>query len=245
MYVRIQIVAVKVQTAICRLVFLDDGRIQGMINGARSGENSLRKIESVSALEKFGRERLSASFFMRDFLYSEISNFHAIPNLPDDPDLAIESGKQLCEELLEPLQATFGRISIRSAYRSVEVNGFGNAKRLNCASNENNYAAHIWDHRDEDGCIGAMACVVVPWFADRYEAGADWRSMAWWVHDNLPYSRLCFFPKLAAFNIGWHERPERRIDSYISPSGCLTKPGMENHAGRHDSFYEGFPTMRI
>jgi len=36
---------------------------------------------------------------MRDFLYSEISNLHGIPNIPDDPDLAIEVGKHLCEEL--------------------------------------------------------------------------------------------------------------------------------------------------
>src|SRR5262245_53914329 len=52
------------------------------------------------------------SFFMRDFLYSEIANVHRISNLPDDPDLAIAAGRRLCEELLEPLQATFGRIAI-------------------------------------------------------------------------------------------------------------------------------------
>lgn len=30
------------------------------------------------------------------------------------------------------------------------------------------------------------------------------------------YSSMYFFPKLAAFNLGWHERPEKRIDSYVS-----------------------------
>ena len=80
---------------------------------------------SVSSLETLGRVRLSKSFFMRDFLYSEIANFHKIPNIPEDPDLAIAAGKQLCQEILEPLQATFGRISIRSGYRSPEVNQFG------------------------------------------------------------------------------------------------------------------------
>ena len=38
--------------------------------------------------------------------------------------------------------------------------------------------------------------------------------MAWWIHDHLPYASLYFFAKLGAFNIGWHEAPERRIDSY-------------------------------
>lgn len=203
----------------------------------------MRKPQSIKALEDLGRVRLSKSFYMRDFLYSEISNFHAIPNIPDDPDLAIEAGRRLCEDLLEPLNATFGRLAIRSAYRSCEVNGFGNANKLNCASNEANYAGHIWDRRDEHGRMGATACVVVPWFADRYEAGTPWQALAWWIHDHLPYSSLCFFPKLAAFNITWYEQPERSIYSYAEPKGYLTKPDMPNWAGDHSEYYPGFPPL--
>lgn len=33
----------------------------------------------------------------------------------------------ICRNLLEPLQETFGRLAIRSAYRSAQVNAFGNA----------------------------------------------------------------------------------------------------------------------
>ena len=90
--------------------------------------------------------------------------------------------------------------------------------------------------------MGALATVVVPWFADRYAEGADWRAMAWWIHDHLPYSELQFFPKLAAFNIGWHERPKRRIDSFVPPRGCLTRPGMESHEGDHSQAYTFFPS---
>jgi len=68
-----------------------------------------RKPGSVRGLEALGRVRLSRSFFMRDFLYSEIANLHGIPNLPDDPDLAIAAGRRLCEEPLEPLVSAFGR----------------------------------------------------------------------------------------------------------------------------------------
>jgi hypothetical protein len=32
------------------------------------------------------------SFFLRDFLHSEIADLHGIPNIPDDPDLAIAAG---------------------------------------------------------------------------------------------------------------------------------------------------------
>ena len=204
----------------------------------------MRKPGSVRSLETLGRVRLSASFYMRDFLHSEITDFYGVPNIPDDPDLAIAAGRRLCGELLEPLQTTFGRLAIRSAYRSPAVNALGNRKGLSCAANERNYARHIWDRRDAEGCMGAVASIVVPWFADRYAAGTDWRAMAWWIHDHLPYSELQFFPKLAAFNIGWRERPRWRIDSFIRPRGCLTHPGMDNQAGEHSLFYQSFPTIR-
>lgn len=205
----------------------------------------MKQLKSVAALDDFGRVRLSKSFYMRDFLYSEIANLHGIPNIPDDPELAIAAGTRLCTELLEPLQDVFGRIAIRSAYRSTAVNGFGCEQQkagkpgYSCASNEANYAGHIWDRRDADGCMGATACIVIPSFADRYEAGADWREMAWWIHDHLPYSAMYFFPKRAAFNLTWRERPARRISSYIDPKGCLTKPGMANHSGSHAEWYAG------
>src|SRR5882757_3671935 len=95
---------------------------------------------TVRAAEAFSRVRLSRSFFMREFLYSEIAAIEGMVNLPDDPDLAIAAGRGLCENLLEPLQATFGRIAIRSAYRSPEVNGFGCIHKLSCGSNERNRA---------------------------------------------------------------------------------------------------------
>ncbi|MGA7934030.1 MAG: hypothetical protein WCA35_10830 [Kovacikia sp.] len=201
----------------------------------------MQKPESVKALENLGRERLSKSFFMRDFLYSEVANFYQIQNIPENPDLAIANGKRLCEELLEPLQATFGRINIRSGYRSPEVNRVCNEKNLGCARNEVNFAGHIWDYPDKTG-HGAMACIVVNWYCDRYEQTGEWQPLAWWIHDHLPYSTMEFFPNLCAFNIGWHEKPQRRIDSYIEPKGCLTKRGMENHEGDHSKWYAGFPS---
>jgi len=202
----------------------------------------MRRPGSVRGLEELGRVRLSRSFFMRDFLHSEIADFNGIPNIPDNPDLAVAAGRKLCEELLEPLQATFGRIAIRSAYRAPAVNAFGNLHGLSCASNQRNLARHIWDQHDPDGGMGAVTSIVIPWLADRCAAGGDWRGMAWWIHDHLPYSELQFFPKLTAFNIGWHERPKRRISSFIAPRGVLTQPGMANHEGRHEEAYRGFPT---
>ena len=197
---------------------------------------------TVRSAEEFSRTRLSQNFYMRDFLYSEIAAINGFANLPDNPEIAVAAGKGLCENLLEPLEATFGRLAIRSSYRSPEVNGYGCLHRISCASNQNNLARHIWDQPDKKG-IGAMASIVIPWFADQIEAGINWQSMAWWIHDHLPYSELQFFPKLFAFNIGWHERPKRTIHSFVEPRGFLTKPGFANHDGDHGEFYRGFPEL--
>jgi hypothetical protein len=69
----------------------------------------MRRPQTVRALEELGRVRLSPNFFMREFLFSEISVMSGIPNLPDDPDLAIAAGSRLCETLLEPLRDPHAR----------------------------------------------------------------------------------------------------------------------------------------
>ena len=125
------------------------------------------KPSSMKELEELGRVRLSEHFFMREMLYSDIGNFHGIPNIPDDPDLAIAAGSKLCKEILEPLHATFGHVTVRSAFRSVTVNEYGAVRQdqgYGCGPTQWNYARHVWDHRDDDGCMGATASIVIPWF---------------------------------------------------------------------------------
>jgi hypothetical protein len=90
---------------------------------------TMQQPKSVPALETFGRVQLSKSFFMREFLYSEISQMEGIKNIPDDPELAIAAGKNLCQKVLEPIQDALGRITIRSAYRSCDVNQRGSENK--------------------------------------------------------------------------------------------------------------------
>ncbi len=198
----------------------------------------MRKPTSVRALEELGRVRLSENFFMRDFLHSEIASVYGLPNIPDDPELAIAAGRRLCEEALEPLRARFGRISIRSAYRSPEVNRLGNEKNLSCGSNESNVAGHIWDRRTAAGEMGATATIIVHALIPWYERTGRWEAIAWWIHDHLPYDELEFFPRFAAFNYSHGDRGRHRILSFIPPRrGLLTKPGMDNAGGKHSAEY--------
>ncbi|MDX2470606.1 MAG: peptidase M15 [SAR324 cluster bacterium] len=180
---------------------------------------------------------------MRSFLHSEIADIYGLGNIPGDPVLAAESGRKLCENVLEPIQAALGPITIRSAFRSAEVNDLGNKKNHQCSNNEKTAANHIWDMRDKDGYIGATTTIIVNSFVDYYEKTGDWQALAWWIHDHIPeYSYMEFYPLFSAFNIGWHENPDKpkSISSRIPNSqGYLTKEGMDNFEGDHSQTYRG------
>lgn len=207
---------------------------------------AFRTPQTMWSLEELGRVRLSRHFYFRDFLYSEISAMHGIPNLPVNPPIALRHGAELCQRLLDPLTETFGRIAVRSGYRAPTLNAYGNAHKLNCARNDNPLECHVWDFYDGDRA-NAGASIVIPWFADRYAAGRDWRDLAWWLHDHLPdYSDMWFFPKLCAFNLTWRACPHKRIDSYIAPRGSLLRPGAapgETLVQRQER-YADFPRFR-
>ena len=205
----------------------------------------MRTPASMWSLETFGRVRLSKHFYMRDFLYSEIGSFHGVPNLPRDPGLTIETGRALCTELLDPLEETFGRLAIRSGYRSAQLNQFGNENRLNCARNDNPLECHIWDRDSGDAAIAGTS-LVIPWFADQYNSGRDWQDLAWWVHDHLAYSEMWFFPKLAALNLTWRPTPLRTISSYIAPRGMLLSADADpdEPLATRQRRYADFPTFR-
>ena len=203
---------------------------------------------SVKSLDNFGRIQLSKSFFMREFLYSEISQIEGIHNIPTDPDLAVAVGERLCQDVLEPIQDALGRISIRSAYRSRDVNDMGSNKKYNCAKSDSNRARHIWDERDVEGA-GATACVLVTSYLPYFKDTGNWQALAWWIHDNIPaYSELEFFtknPSALAFNISWHEKfPKKTIHAWAPTRVCLTKPGMNNHLGDHSHEYHAWRSKR-
>ena len=208
-------------------------------------------MTSVRRLEQLGRVRLSDSFFMRDFLYSEIAQAEGLENFPFDVDLAVTAGKGLCENVLEPIQSALGRISVRSAYRSPEVNKVGNLKGYNCTSNQKSTARHIWDMKDKNGNYGATACIVVSSFVGYYESTGDWPALAWWVHDHVPaYRDMMFYPRLAAFNINWYSAPvdvktiaSQMPDPSSGRKGVLARIDNESCSDKHDSAYRQWLTQ--
>ena len=184
-----------------------------------------------SDLERLGRVQLSRHFCMRQFLYSEIAAIHGIANIPDDPDLAIETGKRLCEAILEPIVELFGPIVVRSGYRSSALNDFGFRNRLRCAANHKNKAYHIWDALDDRGHKGAAACIVIPAAQDMCRQPEGLHELAHRLHDALPYHRMTFFSRPATLNIGWHEAPRREVYSYTPQPHWIIKRDLFGNAG--------------
>jgi hypothetical protein len=203
-------------------------------------------ISSVAALTDLGRTRLSENFFMRDMLHSEVSNFHGVPNIPEDPELAVHVGSELCRHVLEPLRKAFGHVSVRSAYRSPKLNGFCNEQYVAgdhacwCTDNDMNAARHIWDRRDKEGHLGATATVVVPGYLEYYERTGDCRPLAWWIRDHVPaYAEIFFFRPLCAFNIRWYEGPADQAIWLLDPPrrDLITRKGEPGFEGDHSRFY--------
>jgi hypothetical protein len=200
---------------------------------------------SVAELSALGRVRLSHHFFMREMLYSEVANVHGVPNIPDDPMLAVEAGRHLCERILEPLRAAFGHVSIRSAYRSGRCNGRchelykAGDRDCWCLDNDYNAARHIWDRRDGDGYLGATATIVLPLYLDYYDRTGDWRSLAWWLFDHVEFAELMMFGDLCAFNIRWYEGPNDKSVSFADHDHVeiLTWAAGDNAAGSHAALY--------
>jgi hypothetical protein len=162
-------------------------------------------------MDRLGRVRLSAHFYMRQFLYSEIAVMSGIMNLPDDPDLAVKTGTHLCAQILEPIVRRYGPIVLRSGFRSEAVNDFGAIHRLQCASSAQNYAYHIWDRLDGNGHCGAAACIIVPAVNDANDRSTATINLISFMKAELDFNEVAFFKRETSFNIGWHEKPVRTI----------------------------------
>lgn len=185
---------------------------------------------SYKGLDALGRIPLSRHFHMREFLYSEIAVHYGLRNVPTDLDRVVWAGSMLCEKLLEPLQEHFGRVHVRSGYRSREVNQTG-VRKHNCA--QDNDGAHTWDFPSLKHGYGAMASVSAPGISRAVLSGeVDVAAVAWWIVDHLPgWSVIEFFatPKdvpfadEVVFNIGWNEKPQGVIINWRGGARLLHK----------------------
>ena len=185
--------------------------------------------QTYQGLDRLGRIRLSRSFHLREFLYSEIAMHYGIRNVPDTGRIeeAVFAGAQLCERLLEPLQSRFGCIHVRSGYRCRAVNAAG-VGRHNCAADNDGF--HTWDWPSPRHGRGATACISIPAVSRAVLSGeAPFEALAWWIFDHLvDWSFMEFFATSEysdelCFNLGWHEKPLKTITSWRGGMRALHK----------------------
>ena len=123
-----------------RVAFGRDGTARNDCDAQTAKHEGARSAGPRSAQ----RELLHARFP----LLGDRQPFTASPTSPTIPTSRSRPAAASAPSASNRSAQRFGRISIRSAYRSPAVNDFGNKHNLNCGSNESNYAGHIWDRRD-------------------------------------------------------------------------------------------------
>ena len=158
-------------------------------------------IYNLQDLEDFGRIRLSKSFLVRDFLYSEAADYFGMSNLPQKPDLMITTGRELCRRILEPLTATFGPLHIHTGYLADEI----------CAITDQPSDPFQWDRTEDNDGIGAGAEIFIPGLPEQLINQGAWRSIACWVSEKLPIHQAVFNLERRTITVSWNSRPGRAV----------------------------------
>ncbi len=128
--------------------------------------------------------QLSPHFTLAELTFSETAKRHGINNTPDAA--GIEKLRRICETILEPVRAHFGRpVHVNSGYRSVAVN-----KRIPGSSNT---SQHTLCEAVDFEVPGVSNYDVAHWCQDNLDFGqlilefyVPGQPSSGWVHCSLP-----------------------------------------------------------
>lgn len=163
--------------------------------------------------EAFAKTRLSRNFIMRDFLFSTHADSQGLVNYPsDDPDMVLRAGKQLCEQVMEPILERWGRVAITFGYESRDaIDGeVSPAKRKLHNSNP-----HQWDRGTFRSHIYARVDILPFCVADG-EVSKE-RFGQWMMH-NLDIDLLMMWKKSDVYCVTISPFP-RRVWLMWTPQG--------------------------
>ncbi|MDM7948292.1 hypothetical protein [Hydrogenophaga sp.] len=105
---------------------------------------SFKKSPNAGFIDRVAKTRLSKNFILRDFLFCASSAAQGLSNFPDDLAEAIKAGQVLCDRLLEPILAEFGRFAVTYGYQSRESMDLDLAK-VSKSFRCNSSSPHHWD----------------------------------------------------------------------------------------------------
>lgn len=149
--------------------------------------------------------RLSKHFILRDFLFSTESAVLGLSNLPEDTEMVIRAGQALCEQVLEPIQAQFGRFSITFGYQcreAMEYDWSAEKRRQHPRSSN----PHQWDRGTFGNEVYARVDIL-PYCVEDGEVGKS--EFARWCMMNLDIDLLMQWHRANIFCITISPRPRR------------------------------------
>lgn len=116
------------------------------MNQSESVDRLYAKKTGVSArsLDSLSRVRLSQNFILRDFLFCASSAANGLSNCPENKAAVVRAGREICEKLLEPIVAHFGRFAITYGYQSRESMD-ADLRRRSSETHPHSSSPHHWD----------------------------------------------------------------------------------------------------
>ena len=154
--------------------------------------------------EKLCKTRLSANFILRDFMFSTEAAVAGHSNYPsDNVDQVIESGKQLCGRVLEPILTQFGRFAITFGYQCRETMELD----PNHAKNPKSSSPHQWDRGGKFGDDIYARVDIYPYCVE--DGKVDRIEFAKWCMMNLDLDLLMMWGGANVFCITISPKPRR------------------------------------
>lgn len=190
--------------------------------------------ESKDLMEKYDKlmqTRLSPNYILRDFMFSSEAEILGIPNRPsDDVTIVIKSAKALCNEVLEPIRAHFGPISITFGYQSRDLIEAGMVKpKLNSS------CPHQYDRGTFGSDIYARVDIL-PYCVETGEVSK--LEFGKWMMYNLNIDLLMAWKKSNVFCVTISPKP-RRVWLEWTPKGEGTN-GSNKVEYMGASFWQSF-----
>lgn len=197
----------------------------------RRGKPSSQEYEALA------RTRLSKHYILRDFLFSIESSVLGFSNYPEHPQLVIDAGRAICEKVLEPIHAQFGRPALTFGYMSRQTIEFGmtDAER---DTNPHSSNPHNWDRQTWGDEVYARVDIL-PFCVEDGDVTKE--EFARWCMMNLDIDLLMQWTKSNGACITISPKPRRIWLEWGSPKNGEPRQRMIMGADYWNRIYPNLP----
>jgi hypothetical protein len=138
-------------------------------------------------------------------MFCAASAAQGLSNYPEDPETVIKAGRALCDRLLEPILARFGRFAITYGYQSRESMDIDLA-RASKQIHPNSSSPHHWDRRTWGDQVYARVDIL-PFCVEDGEVGKT--EFGYWLMHNLDLDLCMTWTRSNVFCLTIGPKPRR------------------------------------